>query len=155
MDKDTVSAEIEKAFHEGTVGNLSPEKWDEFLAFLCAHSTSRVSGVLDPREINRGLLLNSLKNFDFIDRIERSNRWLTGITIFISLVAMLISAYAILSSESQSKNIEAIATAQEKQVRLLTDILASSQKTTIALELTKSSNTTRPRGVRDKAAQRP
>ena len=141
MSKDDLSSELETAFHQGKVAELPPEKWDKFLSYLCAHSASRVSGVFDPREVNRGLLLNSLKTFHFIDRIERSNQRLTAITIFISLVAIGVSAYTIWSSDSQSKNIEVIAVAQEKQIQLLGEILATSQKTETTQKVQKPSNT--------------
>ena len=133
MNNSDLSTQIEQAFHDGTVASLPPATWDNFLAFLCAHSPSRVSGVFDPREVNRGLLLNTLKNFHFVNQIERSNKRFAGITIIISLLAIAGSSYSIWSSESQSKNIASIAAAQEKQVASLASAAAAQEKQVTSL----------------------
>lgn len=112
--EDDINTKMEQAFHEGAIDKLTSKEREEFLKHLCAKSKSVISGVLDPREINRATLLSLYKHQEFIDKIEKSNRLMTITAVSAGVLALFVSIYSIYSTWDVADNIERIAISTEK-----------------------------------------
>ena len=118
-ERDITKVNLDEAFAKGEIFNATNEDLDHYLQHLCSGSV--LNEAVRQREMNRCLVINTIKNFRFLDRIEKTNQRFTIVIVILTIVTVMLSVYSLYQSRQTTKEFQSLIDLQEQQVRLLRD----------------------------------
>ena len=120
--------ELNAKFSDGSVFEASEEDLKRYLKGLC--TTAVVNERIRHQEINRCQVIGTIRMFRFLDAleqnnrqfvgaIERSNRKLTGLVVFLTLLAVLMAGWSSWLSYNSARDTQRLVDIQERQLEIL------------------------------------
>jgi len=107
-----INRELSQAFDEGKIFDASEKDLDRYLCYLC-------SGQVKYEMANRCQVINTVKTFRFIKKLEKTSKFLTIVIIILSMLAIGLSVYSIYQSHKTTNKIEQLINLQKQQVDFL------------------------------------
>lgn len=109
--------ELNRVFSDGSVFDADDADLKRFLRHLSSGHVR--NDMVRHREIIRGLTINTIKTFRFLDAADRKNKIYTNIIIVLSVIAILVSSFSIWQSISSSRQMENLISIQKQQLKEL------------------------------------
>lgn len=117
--KTITKVNLDEAFEKGQIFDATDVDLNRYLQHLCSGSV--VNEAVRHREMNRCLVINTIKNFRFLDRIEKTNQRFTVVIIILTILTVVLSVYSLYQSQQTTREFQRLINLQEQQVRLLRD----------------------------------
>ena len=118
-ERDITKVKLDEAFEKGQIFDAIDADLNRYLQHLCSGSV--VNEAVRHREMNRCLVINTIKNFRFLDRIEKTNQRFTIVIVILTILTVMLSVYSLYQSQQTAKEFQSLIDLQEQQVRLLRD----------------------------------
>lgn len=107
--------ELYRAFQDGSVFTADDAALNRYLSYLSSNSVP--NDTVRHREVIRGLTINTIKTFRFVDAANRANKRYTLIIIFLSTIAIAVSGFSIWESISASRQMQQLIAIQKQQLK--------------------------------------
>lgn len=114
------AVDLNRFFDSDKVFDASEKKLNQVLKQLCSENIP--NEIARHKAINRCTLVNTVKNFRFMDRIATSNKRLTGIVIFLMIVTILSSGVLIWLSIKSSRQFNKLVDIEKQQLEIVKSI---------------------------------
>lgn len=118
-ERTVLKVNLDEAFEKGQIFNATDDELNRYLQHLCSGSV--VNEVVRHREMNRCLVINTMRNFRFLDRIERTNKRFTIVIVILTILTVVLSVYSLYQSQQTTDQIQRLIDLQEQQVGVLRD----------------------------------